>query len=146
MRRVTVVGLLVFLLCGCAFAGSGEEGEGYLLRSEEEGPSAGTLYLRYVSDEQAQTIAGYLYVAYPAEDPEGAFISTERITGSVDGPRVLVRLESNSQHEYVGTVEGDAMELRSGLVSFRGEAATFEDFGNATEEMAKASREWNFAD
>jgi hypothetical protein len=38
------------------------------------------------------------------------------------------------------------MELRNGLASWEGEAATFGDFGEAAEEMAEASEEGNYAD
>ncbi len=71
---------------------------------------------------------------------------TERITGAVDGPRILLQPGSDPQAEYVGTVEGDTMELENRLVPWEGQAATFEDFGEAAEEMAHASRKGGFQD
>lgn len=142
-----VVGVLVVLLYGCGLLGfPADDGEGYLLRSEEGGPGVGTLFVTYGPGEQAGTVAGYMHFAYPAENPEGSYLETQRVTGSVDGTRVLFQLEANPQAEYVGTVEGGTMELRSGLVSWEGEAATFGDFGEAAEEVAEASEEGNYAD
>src|SRR5215207_10983345 len=138
---------LVLLCVGCSLIGSGgdeDQFEGYLLRSEDDGPGVGTLYVRYKPDQQPDTIAGYIHFAYPAENPEGAFLSTERITGSVDGPRIFIQLESNPQAEYVGTVEDDTMELRNGLVEWTGEAATYQDFGEAAEEMERAAEVGNY--
>ena len=128
------------------FSFSSREAEGYLLRSEDGGPGVGTLYVTYTPGEQAGTITGYIHTAYPAENPEGAYLQTERVTGSVDGTRVFFQLEGNPQAEYVGTVDGDAMELRSELTSWEGEAATVGEFGEAAGEMAEASEEGNFAD
>lgn len=142
-----VVAVLVVLLYGCGLLGPSEgDGEGYLLRSEEEGPGVGTLFVTYGPGGQPGTVTGYMHFAYPAENPEGAYLETQRMEGSVDGANIQIRLEANSQAEYVGTVEGGAMELRNGLASWEGEAATFGDFGEAAEEMAKASEEGNFAD
>jgi hypothetical protein len=148
MGRVAVILLvLTFLLCGCGLFSSGEEEdqfEGYLLRSEDDGPSVGVLYVRYKPGKQPDTLTGYIHFAYPAENPEGAFLSTERITGSVDGPRIFIQLETNPQAEYIGTVEGDKMELRNGLVEWTGEAATYQAFGEAAEEMERAAEEGSY--
>jgi hypothetical protein len=148
MVRVAVVVLLVLLLSGCGLVGGEEEDQfqGYVLRSKEEGPKVGTLFVRYKPTRSTGSVTGYIYFAYPAENPEGAFIQTERITGSVDGPRIFIQLESNSQAEYVGTVEEGKMELRQGLTEWTGGAATFQDFGEAAEDMAKASEKGNYAD
>lgn len=142
-----VVCALALVLSGCGMLSfSSGDDQGYLLRSEEGGPGAGALYVTYEPGGQTGTITGYLHFAYPAENPEGAYLETQRMEGSVDGANIQIRLEANSQAEYVGTVEGGAMELRNGLASWEGEAATFGDFGEAAEEMAKASEEGNFAD
>lgn len=146
VRTCIIVGVLAVLLCSCGLLPPEEGTEGYLLRSEEEGPGAGTLFVRYENGTQPGTLTGYMYFAYPAENPEGAYLETQRITGSVDGPRVLLQLEGNPQAEYVGTVEEGSMELQNGLASWEGEIATFEDFGEAAEEMTKASMEGDFTD
>jgi hypothetical protein len=118
--------------------------EGYLLRSEEEGARVGVLFVRYKPTQPAGSITGYMYFVGPAENPEGAYLETERITGSVEGPRIVIQLESNPQAEYVGTVEDHTMELRNGLVQWTGEAATYEDLGEAAEEMERAAEEGNY--
>ncbi len=140
-------GLLVALACGCGpLTFTGQDPEGYLLRSEEGGAGVGTLYVTYEPGEQAGVVTGYMHTAYPAENPEGAYFETQRIEGSVDGTRILVWPEGNPQAEYVGTVEDGAMQLQNGLASWEGEAATFGDFGEAAEEVAEESEEGDFAD
>lgn len=146
VARFAVV-LLGLLMCGCGALDAGSDGdEGYLLRSEEEGASVGVMYVRYNPAGPTGDIAGYMYLTYPGERPAGAYADTSKITGSVDGPSIVVQIEGDPQVEYVGTVEGDTMELRRGLVEWTGEAATYEDFGNAMAEMEEAAREGNFVD
>lgn len=147
VTRYMVVVVFALLMCGCGVLDtSSDDDEGYLLRSEEEGPSVGVMYGKYKVGGQPNTMTGYMHTAYPSENPEGAYFFTTRITGSVDGSRIFIQLENNPQAEYVGSVEGDTMELRRGLAEWTGEAATYGDFGEAAAEMEEAAKEGNFVD
>ncbi len=132
--------VLGFLLCGCDLVGSPTEeaAKGYLLQSEDD--RVATLFVRYEPVDPGGSITGYMYSAYPAANPSGVYLETQRIMGSVDGDRVFIQLEQNPQSEYVGSVDGGTMELGSGTVSWEGESATLEDFGTAAEDLAEEAQ------
>ncbi len=98
-----------------------------------------TLFVRYESFDPGGSITGYMYFAYPASNPSGAYLETQRISGSVNGDRVFLQLEG-TQSEYMGSADRNTMELGSGTASLEGETATLEDFGAAAEDLAEEAQ------
>lgn len=151
------VGVLALVLWGCGSAGSGvDEGEvkGYLLHEDvgEANMVEGVLFVQFVPDESAGggRITGLMHTATPFGKPNmpSVFFRTANIQGTVDGSNVFIEEENPGLQgapgivyiDYHGTLEGDTMRLtreaQGVILSYEGEAATFEDFGAAAEELA----------
>ncbi len=154
MGRVVVVSAFVFLLCGCGLiVGCGlnaSGGDGYLLY-EDAGDAnmvEGVIFVEFVPEGDGQ-ISGSMQWATPSTP--NVYLRTSDIRGTVNGTDVFIEEQVPAPGApdefihivYTGTLEGDEMDLtreaQGVLISYEGEAATLEDFGAATAELAAGS-------
>lgn len=140
VRRYLVVVVLALLTCGCGVLDADEEINGYLLY--EDSPRVEGVYFVHFVENDGE-LMGWMHTAYPASNPglPSVYLNTDEIDGTVDDENILIRqIAGASYTDYQGTIEGGQMRLtknvRSDLLTYEGEEATFEDFGTAAQELA----------